>query len=97
MRLSDVVIVNDVPQTQILSEPPLIAIEIVSPSDTYSQLNGRMRDLAAMGVKNLWIIDPQQRVDREYWEGAWVEVLTLTVPDSPIYLDVNALFVKLDH
>ena len=56
-----------------------------------------MRDYAAMGVPNLWIIDPQQRICRERRGSAWVEVTRLTVPESPIYVDVLVLFERLDR
>ena len=95
VRLPDVVVVNDDPQSQTLTEPPLIVIEIVSPSDTYSQLHGRLHDLAAMGVKNLWIVDPQQRSAWQNRDNAWVESKRLSVPDTLIYLDVDALFARL--
>ncbi len=96
VRLPDIVMIPAGPSPQTLVDPPLIVVEIVSPSDSYSEIDERMRDYASMGVPNLWIIDPQQRVARERRGDAWVDVVRLTVPGSPIYVDIPALFTRLD-
>ncbi len=96
VRIPDIAMIPAGSSPETLVEPPLIVIEIVSPSDRYSEIDERMRDYAAMGVPNLWIIDPQQRVARERRGDAWVDVARLAVPGSPIYVDVPALFVRLD-
>ena len=97
VRLPDIVMIpaGDSPET--LVDPPLLVIEIVSPSNTYSEIDERMRDYTMMGVPNLWIIDPQVRVARERRGDAWVDVLRLSIPDSPVYVDVLALFKRLDR
>ena len=84
------------PSPQTLLDPLLIVIEIVSPTDSYSELEERMSDYAAMGVPNFWIINPQKRVARQRRPNAWVDVTRLTVPGSPIYVDVRWLFARLD-
>ncbi len=96
IRLPDIVMIPAGDSPEILVAPPLLVIEIVSPSNTYSEIHERMRDYAAMGVPNLWIIDPQQRIACQRSGEAWFDVTRLTVPDSPIYVDVTALFKRLD-
>ena len=58
----------------------------------------RMDDFAAMGVLNLWIIDPQQRIGYIYTPPDNLQIVTerLTIPGTPIYLDLPALFAGLD-
>jgi Uma2 family endonuclease len=96
VRLPDVVMISAGPSPQTLVDPPLIVIEIVSPGDSHSELEARVRDYDAMGVPNIWIIDPQQRVARVCHGSSWTEVTRFTVENSPIYVDVPALFARLD-
>jgi cell division FtsZ-interacting protein ZapD len=58
----------------------------------------RLDDFAAMGVPNLWIIDPAQRIGYVYTtpETLKLETTRLTIPGTPIYLDLPTLFAALD-
>ena len=61
-RLPDVSLVP-IPRefTGVQSEPPSIAIEIRSEDDKAVDLEKRARDLRAMGVPRVWMVDPQER------------------------------------
>ena len=50
-----------------------------------------------MGVPNLWLLDPTDRVAYIYKDGA-LRLITdrLTIPDTEIYLDLPTLFASLD-
>ncbi len=97
VRLPDVVVVKAGPQPPTLVKPPLIVIEILSLEDSLKETELRLRDFQAMGVGNTWLLDPQKRTARVYSAAGWSETDRLTVPGSPIYLDVAALFDKLDR
>ena len=51
-----------------------------------------------MGVENLWIIDPSDRIAYIYQPGGKLQLVTdrLNIPGSPIYLDLPNLFAALD-
>jgi Uma2 family endonuclease len=49
----------DAPKEQILTHPPLIAIEILSPEDRLSRFQARINDYLAFGVEHIWIVDPR--------------------------------------
>ena len=49
------------PDEQIFTEPPYICIEILSPEDTFPRLQERFDDYLAMGVPNVWVLDPGSR------------------------------------
>jgi Uma2 family endonuclease len=55
--IADVAVLRPGPQPDILTEPPLLVIEILSPDDTYSDLQERCQDYRAMGVENIWIVE----------------------------------------
>ena len=98
-RLPDVVVVrkSDKPQGN-LTKPPLIAIEVLSPGDSYTDLKERASDLRAMGTQNIWLLDEKCRT-AEVWTGTqWqlFEDIRLTTVDSPAYLDLDWLWAEVD-
>ncbi len=44
-----------------VTSPPLICIEILSPGDTASDLEDRLFDYLSMGVPGIWIFDPRNK------------------------------------
>ena len=56
-RIADLAIFLQPPQGAIVSQPPLAVIEILSPSDSFRRVKGRMRDYERMGVRNLLVIE----------------------------------------
>ena len=52
------------PKESVFTTPPFIVIEILSPDDTFPKLQERLDDYLAMGVPNIWVIDP---VSRRAW------------------------------
>ena len=72
--------------------PPLIAIEILSPDDKFSDLRNRALDFARMGVEHIWLVDPQEQV-AFHWGGreekSWVPTERLAAAGTPIYLDLD--------
>ncbi len=96
VRLPDLVVDWAGPHPPVLVEAPLLAIEVLSPDDTYSSLKKRAKDYQAMGIQHIWLVDPETRT-AESCEGAfWVERERLEVEGTAIYLDVPALFRALD-
>jgi Uma2 family endonuclease len=99
VRLPDVVVVSAQEQaTGALSDPPLVAIEVLSPTDTYADLKNRAADLQAMGTENIWLIDPDKRT-AERWNGESWELHAsniLGAVDSPIHVDLDWLWARLD-
>ena len=61
MRIPDVVLVKKGPQADVLSEPPVLIVEILSPEDSYGDTQRRADDYRMMGARTLWIIDPETR------------------------------------
>lgn len=76
---------------------PMIAIEIRFEDDRPSDLRKRAGDLHAMGVRHIWLIDPDQRT-ADVWSdgGVWEPARELRVAGSPIYLDLEWLWAQID-
>src|SRR5438128_1828365 len=47
------------PTEDVPSEPPLMAIEIVSPDDRHSDLMQKFEEYKAWGVKHIWLVNPR--------------------------------------
>lgn len=60
-RIPDVCVCLEKPNEQILTKPPFICIEILSPEDRMSRVEQRVRDYLEMGVPYVWVLDPQTR------------------------------------
>ncbi|MGD0894040.1 MAG: Uma2 family endonuclease [Terracidiphilus sp.] len=87
------------PREKILTRPPLITIEIMSPEDTIRRASAKAVEYLEFGVEHVWVIDPSARVA---YRGtpAKLELITsgeLTIPGTPIFIRVGELFEKLDH
>jgi Uma2 family endonuclease len=78
--------------------PPVIAIEILSPEDRMSRVIPRLKEFLAMGVRNVWLLDPEERVAYTCTEAGLnlVEEDRIIVAGSPVYLDLPELFASLD-
>jgi Uma2 family endonuclease len=46
------------PTEQILTRPPFICIEVLSPEDRWPRVQQRIDDYLAMGVPYVWVLDP---------------------------------------
>jgi Uma2 family endonuclease len=60
-RVPDVCVVLGHTDEQILTKPPFICIEILSPEDRMSRVKKRLQDFIDMGVPYVWILDPQTK------------------------------------
>ena len=95
VRVPDLVVLAAGPQPEILTEPPLLVVEILSPDDTYSDTQERAQDYRAMGVETVWIIDPKTRTGRMCHGAEWIESGRLEVKGTPLYVDLAEIFEKL--
>ncbi len=100
VRLPDVVVIAASDRRKgALDRPPLVAIEVLSPTDTYQDLKLRAADLEAMGVQNVWLIDEDARTAEIWRNGAWhlADSAKLQALGSPVYLDLDWLWAQLDQ
>jgi Uma2 family endonuclease len=82
-------------QPDVIVDPPLLVIEILSPDDTYSDTQERAQDYRAMGVETVWIIDPKTRSGRMCSGAEWVESARLEVKGTPLHVNLIDIFSQL--
>jgi Uma2 family endonuclease len=80
---------------RIVREAPLVIIEVLSPEDRISRYHQRIADYRAMGVKAIWVVDPETR---RGWDcssgGNWIETNDFQLP--PISMNLAAVFAELE-
>jgi Uma2 family endonuclease len=84
---------------QIITNPPLLCIEILSPEDRLSRMRERVDDFLAMGTEHVWIIDPGLRRGYVCSRTGLQEPENgvLEVPGTPIRVVLGELFADLDR
>jgi Uma2 family endonuclease len=60
-RIPDVCVILGSTNEQVLTTPPFLCVEILSPEDRMSRVWERIHDYFEMGVPNVWVVDPQNR------------------------------------
>jgi|SRR5579863_275818 Uma2 family endonuclease len=60
-RIPDVCVVLGEPGEKILTKPPFICIEVLSPEDRMNRVQQRIADYFEMGVPYVWILDPETK------------------------------------
>jgi Uma2 family endonuclease len=68
-RLPDVCVLLTWPQTKYLLDAAFVAIEILSESDTMSQMIEKLGEYDTKGVKHIWVIDPRLETMSVYSDG----------------------------
>jgi len=99
VRIADLAVLRaDAPREPVTMTPPLICIEVLSPEDRLYRAKLVLADYFAMGVPNIWLIDPIRRVAYTF-DAAGLQTAdptNLTVPNTPIRLDLTEAFAALD-
>ena len=95
VRVPDLVVLPAGPQPEILTEPPLLVIEILSPDDSYSDTQERAQDYLTMGVGTVWIVDPKTRSGRMCHGAVWVGAERLEVAGTQLYVELGEIFRHL--
>ncbi len=95
VRVPDLVVLTAGAQPDVLTDPPLLVIEILSPDDSYSDTQERAQDYRTMGVETVWIIDPKTRSGRMCSGAKWIESSRLEVKGTPLFVDLPDIFSQL--
>jgi Uma2 family endonuclease len=99
VRIPDLSILRaEAPREPVTRTPPLLCIEVLSPEDRLPRVAKRMDDFLTMGVENIWIIDPMDRVAYTYSANGLLKLTSdrLEILNTPICLDLPTLFAAWD-
>src|SRR6266567_2907745 len=74
-RVPDVcVVLGADPNEAVITTPPFLCVEVVSPDDRMSRMNEKIKDYLAMGVRYVWVIDPYVGTAWTHTSGGSFEV-----------------------
>lgn len=89
-RLPDVlVLADDAPDEQIVRHPPAAVFEILSPQDRMDRVERKLREYEAMGVKSIYLVDPETGGFQHFQAGQLQSVTVCEVGE--IYFPVSAV------
>ena len=85
----------------ILSAPPLLCVEILSPEDTHSRIQVKVQEYLDFGVPCVWTIDPKSEQAWSYTRSENGDCIShavndgiLTTPDSRLTIPLAELFAE---
>jgi Uma2 family endonuclease len=99
-RIPDILAIDrNAPDEEIITHPPLLCVEILSPEDRFAKMEEKIDEYFRMGVRAVWVIDPRTQTGYQC-EGSslqnWKVSPTLMVPDTPIRIEMSAVIADLD-
>jgi Uma2 family endonuclease len=94
-RVVDLAYFTANPTTEIPTEPPYVAIEVVSPSDRYDEIVAKLKDYESIGVPFIFLADPHWRSLSRYQEGNFLSVPALEIPSHDVSIPIEAIFASL--
>jgi Uma2 family endonuclease len=100
VRVPDICVMrSDSPKEQVVSCPPFICIEILSPEDRLRKMRERIDDYLNFGTDHVWIIDPGLRKAYTCSKTGFLEPDSgiLQVPGTLIRVPLGELFAELDR
>ncbi len=96
-RVPDIcVILRDQEVEQVLTRPPLVCIEILSPEDRWSRVETRIEDFLAMGVERIWVFDPQDGGIFECTQSGRRKVTEDFLEAPPVSIRISELMAELE-
>jgi len=92
-RIPDVLIVaGPEPDEKVLTTPPLVCVEILSPEDRVSRMQNKIAEYLAFGVRYVWVLDPETKEAFVYTSGGMKKV-----DDGFLRTENPALSIPLDQ
>jgi Uma2 family endonuclease len=89
-RIPDVAIYSAKPEDQVPSDPPLVAVEILSPDERH--LLRKCEEYRQWGVPHIWIADPQTRKLSVFDETGFRFVPEFSLPQFGLTITAAQLF-----
>ena len=81
---------------QIITHPPLAVFEVLSPEDRLQRMKRKLEDYRAMGIPEIWVIDPQDTTFYRYEDLQLRRKDSFSLAEKGIAFDMNQLKNLLD-
>jgi Uma2 family endonuclease len=95
-RIPDVTVLLAPPSTDYLLDAAFLVVEVLSKRDVMSVVLAKLKEYAAKGVPNIWLIDPRTQLMWAYRPPALVEIEgdTIAAADGSVELSRNEIFAE---
>lgn len=96
-RVPDVTILNqNAPREQIVTQPPLAVFEILSPTDTMTDMLERLADYQQMGIPAIWVIEPKKPSYYLYSSGQLTPATIFELPGTSLNVAMSEIAAIVD-
>ena len=96
-RVADVTILDrDQPTEQIITHPPVAVFEVLSPEDTVRRLMRKLNDYHAMGIPEIWVVDPETQIFFRFEDGQLMRKKDFTFASKNISFPLIQIEAMLD-
>jgi Uma2 family endonuclease len=96
-RVPDVTILDrNQPVEPIATHPPVAVFEILSPEDRFGRLMQKLKEYEAMGIQQIWVIDPEGPSIQRYRDGHLAAASLFDEPARSIRFEMSAIQELLD-
>ena len=96
-RIPDVTVLDrNAPRAQIITHPPLAVFEVLSPDDTLRRMMSKLGDYAAMGIAEIWVIDPETKHYYRFHDGKLEQAAHFRQPGDRIHFAISEIEAFLD-
>jgi Uma2 family endonuclease len=96
-RVPDVTILSrNAPREQIVTQPPLAVFEILSPTDTMTDMLERLADYQQMGIPAIWVIEPKKPSYYLYSSGQLTPATTFELPGTNFNVAMSDIAAVVD-
>jgi len=99
-RVPDLMILEGAgkPKEQIITRPPIVCIEVLSPEDRMSRMQKKVADYLAFGVRYVWVVDPETRRVWAHTSDGSTEIKDgmLRTEDPDITVNLAEIFAELE-
>jgi len=95
-RVPDLMILKGAgkPKEQIIAQPPLVCIEVLSPEDRLNRMQVKVAEYLAFGVRYVWVLDPRTKHAFVYTDGEAYELSNgwLRTENPAIEIPLDSIF-----
>lgn len=96
-RVADVTVVDrSYPKEQIITNAPMAVFEVLSPDDTVKRALRKLADYEAMGIAQIWLIDPDTRIYYQFKQRQLARATHFGEPGDPIHFALSEIEAFLD-
>jgi Uma2 family endonuclease len=95
-RIPDVSVLLGPPTTRYLLDAAFLVVEVLSEDDVMSVVVAKLKEFAAKGVPNIWLIDPRLQSMWAYRPPALIEIEgdTIATADGSVELSRAEIFAE---